>query len=106
MPQTAPRRGPKIRAPISFFPPKIRPKSGVAFGAAWPLGLYLKVTRNAKEPRVQAERQQKAYSNFLLYISNRYSGNTLYTTVYIQTEVKKLQVLCSTLSVRRFMLKS
>ena len=74
MPQTAPRRGPKIRAPISFFPPKIRPKSGVAFGAAWPLGLYLKVTRNAKEPRVQAERQQKAYSNFLLYISNRYSG--------------------------------
>ena len=52
-----------------------RGKKGKAeLWAAWPLGLYLKVTRNAKEPRVQAERQQKAYSNFLLYISNRYSG--------------------------------
>jgi len=35
MPPTAPRRGPKIRAPISFFPP-IKAK-GVAFGAAGPL---------------------------------------------------------------------
>ena len=61
--------------------------------------------QKSKESKLRGSRRHT--SNFLLYVSNRYSGeHTLYTTVYIQTEVKKLQVLCSTLSVRRFMLKS
>ena len=59
----------------------------------------------SQESKLRDSRRHTAISCFIFPIVT-VASNTLYTTVYIQTEVKKLQVLCSTLSVRRFMLKS